>query len=73
MIDSINGRPLARVDPSSFFVGKEQDHNLVRKMKEKYNLTRYKRGLSIASINDIVVKFTTKVLSINILRQMRAN
>ena len=55
LITSITGLPLAGVDPMPFFTRKDQDATLTNRMKEKYNLSRDKRGFSIASINDIFV------------------
>ena len=53
------GLPLAGVDPTPFFVGKEQDNLFVGKLKEKYDLIRDTRGFTITSINDYIVQFTT--------------
>ena len=70
LIALINKLPLAGVYPFPFFTGKEQDPGLSNWTKEKYNLTRDKRGFSIASINDIVVRFIAKLLSSKLLRKM---
>ena len=48
-------------------------YNIPRRMKEKYNLTRDKRGFYTNSINDQVVRFASKSLSIKVLRKMRLN
>ena len=69
----IVGLPLTGVDPTPFSTGKDQDTTLTNRMKEKYNLSRDKRGFSIASINGIFYRFTPKVLSRNMLRNMRPN
>ena len=67
LIVSIIGIPLVDFDPTPFFTGKDQDIELKNKMKEKYELMRDKRGFSIASINDIIFRFTIKELSIKLL------
>ena len=38
LISSITGLPLAGVDPTSFFAGKEHDPSLVRRIKENVGL-----------------------------------
>ena len=42
-------------------------------MKEKYGIARYKRGFEITSINDQVVQFMAKVMSIKLLQKKRMN
>ena len=61
---------LAGVDPTPFFVEKYQDTTLTNRMKDKYELTRHKRGFAIISINDMNIWFTAKVLSNKLLRKM---
>ena len=60
LIFSITGLPKAGIIPTPFFTGKEQDTNLVSRMKEKHNLARDKRGFSISSINDTSIWFAKK-------------
>jgi len=56
-----------------FFTGKDKDTTLTNKMNAKFNLSRYKKGFSITSINETVVQFTAKVLSSKHLGKMRSN
>ena len=73
IISSITRLPLIGFYPSPFFSGKEQDLGLVNRMKEKYKMSRDKRGFSIASINDTIVQFAMKILSSKLLRKMGLN
>ena len=73
LISTITRFLIAAVDPTSIIAGKEQDPILDSRMREKYNLTRDKRGFSIGSINDTVVWFAAKVLSSKLLKKMRWN
>ena len=73
LISMITRLPLAGVDPTPFFVGKEHDTLFTNNLKQKYDLTRYTRGFSIANINDYIVQFATKVLFSKLLWKMRPN
>ena len=72
-ISSITGFPKARVDPTQFFIGKEQDKHFNTRMREKYSLTKDKRGFDTASINDKTVRFLVKEISIKFLIMIRLN
>ena len=73
LIFSITRLPKERVDLTPFFVGKEQDKSLVSQMKEKYNLTRDKRGFDKAYINDQGIIFASKFLLSNLIWNMKPN
>ena len=70
LIASIKGLPLAGVDPTPFFTGKDQDIVLTNKMKEKYDLAHDTIGFSIASTNDIDVRVVAKFFSSKLLWKM---
>ena len=72
-ISSITGFPKAGVDPTKFFIGKEQDKHFTTRMKEKYSLTRDKRGFDVASINDKAIRLPVKELPINFFRMISLN
>ena len=65
-IDGVN-------NPAPFFAGKDQDVTLTNRIKDKYELTKDKRGFFVASINDMVVRFANKVLFSKLLKKMRPN
>ena len=73
LISAILGLPKVGVNPTLLFTGNQQDSSLVGHMKEKYNLSRDKRGFYISSINDTSVRFTTRVISSKILINMWPN
>ena len=60
LISNIMGFPKAGLDPQQFFIGKEQDKHFTTRMREKYSLTKDKRGFDTASINDKTVRFLVK-------------
>ena len=63
---------LAGIYPT-LFVKKDRDTMPMNKMKDKYDLSRDTKGFLISSINDHIVRFTTKVLATKLLRKMRPN
>ena len=73
LIAMITRLPLLGLDPTPFFIKKEQDTTLKNKLKEKYDLTRDTRGFFIASINDHTVWFATKVLASKLVEKMLPN
>ena len=52
LIYSITGLSKVGVDMEPFFAREEQEKIIVAWIKKKYNVTRDKRGINIASIND---------------------
>ena len=73
LIAAITGLPLPDLDPTPFLTRKEKDIALMNKLKEKYDLNRDTRGFLISSMNDHIVRFTTKVLDIEFVPNIRPN
>ena len=68
----IIGLPLAGMDPKPL-LRKDQEATIATQMKDKYDITRDKRGCMIASINDYIVLFAAKILDSKLLCMMHPN
>ena len=62
LITTITDLPLAGLDTTPFFTGKEKDNVLMNKLKDKSDLNKDNRGFFIPFISDHIVRSATKVL-----------
>ena len=53
------------------FGGKASEHDLAENMKKKFELLKKLHGYSITSINDLVVKISTKIIVGKVMRKCR--
>ena len=73
LIHQITGLSKIVADPTTHFVGKDQDRNLVTWLIKKYNLMRGGRAYDAMQIEDKPLHFTVQLLAGQLLRKRRPN
>ena len=73
LIHWIIGLSKTEVDPTTHFVGKDQDKKLAVRLIKKYNLTRGGRAYDATQIEDKPLRFTVQLLARRVLWKCRPN
>ena len=60
-------------DPGIEFVGKHEDMKLAQHMKERFRLTKGKRGYQTSTIQHQNIRFAAELLACKLMRKCRPN
>ena len=73
LIHRITGLPQEGLDPSIEFMGKHEDAKLAHSMKERFGLTKGKRGYQTSTIQHQNIWFTVELLVFKLMEKCRPN
>ena len=71
LIHKITGLSIAGPDPSTEFLSKHEDTKLAQSMKDRFGLTKGKRGYHTSTIEDKNIRFAAELLACKLLRKCR--
>ena len=67
LIHRITGLPMAGPDPGTEFPSKHEDTKLAQSMKERFHLTKGKRGYHTSVIQEENIRFASELLACKIM------
>ena len=73
LIHRITGLPKEGLDPGIEFVGKHEDTKLAQHMKERFGLTKGKRGYQTSTIRQQNIHFATELLACKLMQKCKPN
>ena len=71
LIHRITGLPIAGPDPVTEFPSKHEDTKLAQTMKERFGLTKGKRGYHTFAIQEHPIRFAAELLACKVIRKCR--
>ena len=71
LIQRIIGLPIAGPNPTTEFPSKHEDTNLAQAMKERFGLTKGKRGYHTSAIQEQHIRFGVEILACKVIWKCR--
>ena len=73
LISQIIGLPKAGVNPSQYFIGKDNDKKLAIRLKKNYCVVKDKMTSVIHTVSDHKVHVAAKLLGVKVVQKNRSN